>query len=184
MPTASVKLFSPTEHANLIPYIAALHANCISNDQVIATFLAPINQDKLLAWWKERIAEVNMGRRFICLLLDESMPGSKPKGIELMGVVMLSMPPSETGSFRGVVENLLVSPRYRRKGGARALQQHLEAEAMRRGKTLLMVETETGSLAESVYTNFGFTEMGRIPQYSISPSGEVKDVTFSYKRLS
>jgi GNAT superfamily N-acetyltransferase len=138
MSTLSVRLFSPAEHANLIPYIAALHASCVSNDQVIATFLPPINHEKLLAWWKEKIAEVNLGRRFICILLDESLPGSKPKGLELMGIVMLNMPSSETGPFRGFVEKLFVSSKYRRKGGARALMNNLEAEALKRGKPLLV----------------------------------------------
>lgn len=151
---------------------------------MIGTFLPPLNHEKLLAWWKERIAEVNAGTRVIILLLLESQPGSRAKGPELMGVVMLGMPKTETGPFRGYVEKLLISPKYRRQGGARALMLALETEAMKRGKTLLMLDVETGSGAEEVFRKFGFTEVGRIPNYGRSPSGQVKDQTFFYKDLT
>ena len=46
-----------------------------------------------------------------------------------------------------------------------------------------MVDTETGSPAEQVYVKFGFTEIGTIPQFCISPAGGMKDETFYYKHL-
>ncbi|KAI1334855.1 acetyltransferase [Xylariaceae sp. FL0016] len=185
MPASTVVVtFSPTEHASLIPYIAALHASCISHDKAIATFLPPVNQAKLLAWWKETIAEVAAGKRFIQILLDQEVPGSRPQGTQLMGIVMLGMPPSETGAHRGYVETLFVSPNYRRHGGARALMQSLETEAMAREKTLLMADAEAGSMAEAVLTKLGYTEVGRVPSFSRSPSGGFRDEVFFYKRLA
>lgn len=131
-------LFSPSEDAHLIPYMAALHAQCVTHDHTIATFIPPLSHDKLLGWWKQRIAEVVAGSRLIVILLDESKPGAKPKGTELVGVVMLAMPPSETGSMRGFVEKLLVSRNFRGRGGARALIGRLELEARANGRTLLV----------------------------------------------
>jgi GNAT superfamily N-acetyltransferase len=55
-----------------------------------------------------------------------------------VGVVMLSMPSSETGPFRGVVEKLLVHKAFRGRGGARTLISALEAEATKRGRTILV----------------------------------------------
>jgi len=136
--SGTVYQFSPTDHIHLTPYLAALHAACVSNDRTIATFLPPLTQEKLLAFWKERIAEVNAGTRCMFILVDEPQPGGRILGTQLMGVVMLLMPPSETGPMRGIVEKLLVSTRFRRRGGARALMQALEAEALARGKSLLV----------------------------------------------
>lgn len=157
-PPLSTRLFTESE-AHLIPYLAAIHANCITADQAIVTFLPPIDHDRLLRYWKDCIADVRAGTRAIVLLFDESDPdppsahvpppgvapgnpgstsGKTLDGLHLMGVVMLSMPYSETGSFRGWVEKLLVSPKFRRKGGARALMGALEEEALRRGKTLIV----------------------------------------------
>jgi GNAT superfamily N-acetyltransferase len=131
-------IFSAAAHGHLIPYVAALHASCITHDRTIATFLPPLSHEKLLTWWKERIAEATAGNRIIIILADETEPGARMQGSQLMGVVMLLMPPSETGSMRGFVEKLLVSPKWRRRGGARALMNMLEAEALQRGKTLLV----------------------------------------------
>ncbi|KAI1634915.1 acetyltransferase [Biscogniauxia mediterranea] len=192
MPTPSARLYSPAEHAHLIPYIAALHAACISQDQVIATFLPPLHHEKLLGWWKDAIAEAGRGSRLISLLLlddDESAAATTtdtstpPKGTELVGVVTLSMPPSETGAHRGVVEKLFVSPKYRRRGGARTLMAHLEAEALKRGRKLLILDTEAGSTAAQVCPRLGFTQIGMIPAYAVSPAGGLKDELFYYKQL-
>lgn len=159
----SIRLFTDSE-AHLIPYLAAIHANCITADHAIVTFLPPINHDRLLQFWKDCIAEVRAGTRAILLLFDDSESSDPPvsvgpaaaapgnpgatsgktlDGLHLMGVVMLSMPFSETGSFRGWVEKLLVSPKFRRRGGARALMGALEREALSRGKTLLVCPPST-----------------------------------------
>lgn len=156
----STRLFTESE-AHLIPYLAAIHANCITADHAIVTFLPPLNQDRLLQYWKDCIADVRAGHRAIILLFDESgasaptdvsvaspsaaapgnpgaTSGKTIDGLNLMGVVMLYTPYSETGGFRGWVEKLLVSPKFRRRGAARALMGALEEEAIRRGKTLLV----------------------------------------------
>jgi len=54
------------------------------------------------------------------------------------GIVMLSKPPSETGPFRGIVEKLLVSPSFRRRGVATTLMVVLEEVARAEGRPLLV----------------------------------------------
>lgn len=133
-----VAVFDPDQHAHLVPYLAAIHASCITHDRTIATFLPPLSHEKLLAWWKERIVEVKDGKRLIWILLNGSEPGGRPTGPDVMGVIMLSMPFAETGPFRGLVEKLLVHNSFRGRGGARALMAALETEALKRGRTLLV----------------------------------------------
>ena len=128
----------PSLHSHLVPYLAAIHASCITHDRTIATFLPPLSHDKLLSWWKQRIAEIAEGTRIIYLLLRNMDPNIGPRGPDLMGVVMLYMPYSETGSFRGIVEKLLVHKSYRGHGGARALISALEVEASSLGRTMLV----------------------------------------------
>ncbi|KAI1142331.1 acyl-CoA N-acyltransferase [Hypoxylon sp. FL0543] len=183
MPTPVVKLFSSQEHGHLLPDIAAIHAACILQDQTIATFLPPLEDSKIRKLWEDMAREVDLGIRFISILLNKSEPGTKAKGSELVGVVTLSMPYSETGSFRGFVKKLFVSPNYRGRGASRVLMDHLETEAFERGKTLMMIDTEVGSAAEKVYPRLGYTEIGRVPRYGISPAGGLKDEVFFYKHL-
>lgn len=131
-------VFTQDAHAHLIPYLAALHGSCITQDRMTGSFLPPLNHEKLLGWWKVKIAEVSAERRVIIILLDESDPGSRAKGTELMGVVMLGTPPTETNPHCGLVESLLISPKHRSRGGARILLAALEVEAARRGRYLLV----------------------------------------------
>lgn len=145
--------------------------------------MPPLSHEKLLTWWKERIAEVNDGKRFIWILVIETDPSARLKGPEVMGVVMLSTPYSETGAFRGTVEKLLVHKNFRERGGARALMGALEREASRMGRKLLLFDTETGSAAEAVFRKLGWVESGRVPAYGLGPTGELKDGVFFYKHL-
>lgn len=140
--------FDVSVHSHLIPYLAALHASCITHDHTIATFLLPLSHEKLLAWWKNRIGETNDEKRVMLLLVSDLDPNGPIRGPEIKGVVMLWMPYSETGSFRGFVENLLVHKTHRGKGGAKALMNAIEAQALNRGRTLLV-----GHISYTVFTS-------------------------------
>lgn len=131
-------VFSPDQHAHLTPYIAALHASCITLDRMPGPFLPPLTNEKLLPWWKERIAECNRSARVIVLLLPETAPGKKPMGPDLRGLAMVEFSEVETGSFRGRIDALLVDKRYRRQGGAKALVAALEYESAKKGRSLLV----------------------------------------------
>lgn len=48
---------------------------------------------------------------------------------------------------------------------------------------LQLLDTETGSPAEAVFRKLGYSELGKIPAYGLSPTGELKDGTFFYKDL-
>ena len=180
-------LFSPQAHANLIPYLAALHASCITHDNQALTFLPPLSHEKLLSWWKDRIAEASSDTRLIWILVKDDAPRPSEQaqvaGPDLVGVVMLSTPFSETGPFRASVEKLLVHVNWRRRGGAKKLLQVLEAGARERGRTLLTLDTETDSDADFLYKRVGYVEFGRIPKHALSPTGELKECTFYYKHL-
>lgn len=137
----TVLAFSAKAHAHLTPYLAAIHASCITHDRAMATFLPPLSHEKLLAWWKECIAEVRDGKRLIWILVgrhDADADARPVKGPEVMGVVMLTLSSSETGSFRGTVEKLLVHKSFRGRGGARALMGALERDAAQLGRTVLV----------------------------------------------
>ena len=90
------------------------------------------------AWWEDRAKEVAAGaRRIILQLAPNTTTGEK----EVVGVVALAMPVSETGPFRGYVEKLLVVPEHRQKGIARALMLKLEEAALTEGRTLLVSDS-------------------------------------------
>lgn len=57
---------------------------------------------------------------------------------QLAGYVMLDKPESETGPWRGGVEKLLVSPRWRERGIARRVMEKLEEVAVSENRGLLV----------------------------------------------
>jgi ribosomal protein S18 acetylase RimI-like enzyme len=80
---------------------------------------------------------------------------------------------------------LLVHPQARRQGIARRLMVALEDLARASGRTLLTLDTWTGSHAEALYQSLGYTTVGIIPRYargSITP--ELDATTIMYKELA
>ncbi|KAG4414076.1 hypothetical protein IFR04_012777 [Cadophora malorum] len=175
-------IYDPTKHTHLIPSLAALHADCITSPPfTIASFLPPLSLPRMEAWWTARAAEVAAGSRHIIMQLATNPETGKE---ELAGYVMLAMPESETGPFRGGVEKLLVSPRWREKGVARRVMGMLEEVAKKEGRGLLMLGTTKGSPAEVIYPRLGYVKIGEIPGHEISPvDGSLKDEVLFYKDL-
>ncbi|KAJ7153058.1 acetyltransferase [Mycena crocata] len=175
-------VFDPAnpEHLALIPDFADIHIACIETDHTIATFTPPLNREVIIDWWKERVVDAAKGSRIIFMSFAEDEEGRQA----LAGYVILFRPLTETGPFRGSVEKLLVSPKFRRRGIARQLMEKLEEEAKLRGQTLLALDTETGSPAETVYSKLGYIQLGIIPKYGVSPvDGNLIAGTFFWKQL-
>jgi GNAT superfamily N-acetyltransferase len=91
------------------------------------------------AWWSHRLAEIEAGR---VLLLMAREPG----GGVASGQLVLARYPN--GRHRAEVAKLLVHSSHRRRGLGAALMAALEAAALAGGRTLLLLDTETGSDAE------------------------------------
>ena len=128
-------VYSPDVHSHLLPAMANIHAACITTDNTLATFLPPLSHKKILTSWQEWSSEIESGHRVIFL----QMAGIANEGEKtLAGVVSLYFPETETGSQRGQVGRLLVSPDWRYRGIARRLLGALEKVALEKGRWLLV----------------------------------------------
>jgi len=103
---------------------------------------------------------------------------------QLVGTVQIvtAMPPNQP--HRADVAKLLVHRSARRQGVGRQLMNQVEDIARQAGKTLLVLDTETGGHAEKLYTALGWNRMGVIPRYSLYPDGRWCDTTYFWKELS
>lgn len=75
-------------------------------------------------------------------------------------------------------------PDARRRGVARALMVALEPVALGEGRTLLTLDTWTGSAAEMLYRALGYVPAGVIPRYargSLTP--DLEAATIMYKEI-
>ncbi len=96
--------------------------------------------------------------------------------------LLLDTPPNQP--HRADVAKLLVDPAHRGRGLAGTLMLAVEAEAVRAGRTLLTLDTETGGTAERLYARLGWTAAGRIPGYALDAAGRPAATTIFYKALT
>ncbi|KAE9363651.1 acyl-CoA N-acyltransferase [Stipitochalara longipes BDJ] len=175
-------IYDPELHSHLIPSLVSVHATCITQPtHTVATFLPPLDQSVMEKWWEDRTKEVMTGNRHIIMQISPNTTTGKE---EVVGVVMLDKPQSQTVPHTAWVEKLLVLPEWRRKGVTKRMMVRLEEVAKKAGRTLLMLDTEKDSPAELVYPRLGYVRVGEVPRYMISPlDGSLKDGVWFYKEL-
>ena len=93
----------------------------------------------------------------------------------------LDMPPNQP--HRAELAKMLVHRRARRRGLGRALFAAVEAEARRRGRTLLTFDTMSGSAAEKLYLSCGCVKAGEIPRFALLPEGGEPAATSVFFKL-
>jgi GNAT superfamily N-acetyltransferase len=141
------------------------------------SFVVPFSLDEARAFWVEKVLPgVRAGtRRVVVARVDGRIVGTVQMD--------LATPPNQV--HRAEVIKLLVHPDARRRGVARMLMNALEALALSTGRTLLTLDTWTGSHAEQLYRSLGYVTVGVIPRYargSLTP--ELEPTTIMYKELS
>lgn len=140
------------------------------------SFFVPFSiEDARMFWTGQVLAPMREGtRRVLVARRDERIVGT----VQLD----LAMPPNQR--HRAAVAKLLVHPDARRLGIARALMIAVEALARSEERTLLTLDTVSGSPAEFLYRSLGYTVAGVIPRYARGALAPVlEDTTIMYKEL-
>lgn len=105
-------------------------------------------------------------------------------GGETVGTVQLILAGMPNQTHRADVSKMLVHPRARRRGVAARLLAALEAQALAEGRTMLVLDTLTGDVAEGMYAKLGYETAGRIPDYARDTRvDELRATTVMYRRL-
>ena len=137
-------------------------------------FILPFGFVQAQAFWQKLLPAFERGEK---RLLVARVAG------KIAGTVQLVVDQPANGIHRGDVVKLMVHPDGRRKGLARKLMTAVEALAREEGKTLLVLDTVTGSPAQTLYENLGFTLSGTIPHYAMSTQGMLESTSVMYKVL-
>lgn len=102
----------------------------------------------------------------------------------IVGTVQVDFATPPNQQHRGEVAKLLVHPSMRRRGIARRLMIALEAIALAENRTLLTLDTWTGSHAEALYRSLGYLVVGTIPRFARgSTTPQLEPTTIMYKEL-
>ena len=131
--------------------------------------------EKYVEYWESELREVRSGKaKILYATIDR----------EIVGVVEIAFAPKQTAQHRAEVRKLLVHSMHRGRGIATKLMHFVELEARMSGKSLLVLDTETGSTADLLYPGLGWNVLGILPGYAASPDGTLADCTFYYKVIS
>lgn len=74
--------------------------------------------------------------------------------------------------------------RARRQGLGAALSRAAEATARDCGKSVLVLDTVTGSDADRLYERLGWQRVGEVLDYALWPQGGLCSTTFFYRALT
>ena len=141
------------------------------------SFVVPFSMDDSRAFWIDKVLP-GVRARTRCVLVARIAN-------RIVGTVQMDMATPPNQPHRADVTKMLVHPDAQRRGIARALMVRLEEVARARGRTLLTLDTWTGSPAEVLYRSLGYIEVGVIPRYArTSTATALEPATFMYKELT
>ena len=157
----------------LAPQLAALLQDAVASGASLG-FWNPLEDDRARAYWQDVIAGVRAGA---VRLLVAQREGAA------VGSVQLAPSPKQNATRRAEIQKLIVHRSARRQGIARALMGAVERLAADEGRTLLFLDTNTGSDAELFYLALGYRKAGVIPRYTVERDGTEYATTLFYKSL-
>ena len=137
-------------------------------------FLSGISVEDAIEFFRHCARETDAGRRVLLVTFRDGQPA---------GCVQLVTGMPENQPHRAEIAKLLVASAQRRQGIGHALMEAAEAEARRRLKTLLVVDTASGSGAERLGIRMGWTKAGEIPNYALLPDGRPTAISIFWKGL-
>ena len=142
--------------------LADILDNCV-NGGASVSFMLPFSTEKARAFWQGIAGSVERNERVVLACIDSQD--------DVIGTVQLITDQPENQPHRADVAKLLVHEKARRKGAAMALMEELEVQARARGISVLVLDTSTGSGAETFYQRAGWQKVGEIPRYALMPDG-------------
>ncbi len=154
--------------------LADVLMDCVAGGASIG-FMQPLSRGKAVAFWEGVLASAARGERIV-LVAEDAASG-------LVGTVQLLLTMPDNQPHRADVAKMQVHRRARRRGVGAALMRAIETEARRAGRTLLVLDTVTGSDAERLYSSLGWQRCGVIPNYALWPQGGLCSTTVFYREL-
>ena len=157
----------------LIDGLADLLVDAVAGGASVG-FVAPFGATDASDWWRSLAADITSGKLKLLVARERG---------RVVGTVQLRLAPLPNARHRAEVAKLLVHRDARRRGIARRLLAALDDVARREGRTLLVLDTISGSEADRLYRSLGWTPVGSVPNYAAMPNGSLEPTTFFYREL-
>jgi GNAT superfamily N-acetyltransferase len=172
--TVLIRPLDVDQATRLLPTFAALLVDAVAHGAGV-NFMAGFSHAEAEAYWSRQIAGFAEGDRAWIVAED---------GDSVVGTVMCLFAPQPNQPFRGEISKMLVHSSCRNRGIGAMLMTAIEAEALKAGKTFLVLDTTAGSAGDRLYRRMGWTPFGTAPGYAYAPDGRLDDATFFCKQLA
>lgn len=153
--------------------LGAVTVDCVAGGASIG-FMQPFSQADAEAYWSSLAAGVAAGERILYAARDAD---------GIVGTAQLVLATMPNQPHRADVAKMQVHRRARRRGVGAMLLDAIERGALEAGRTVLVLDTVTGTDAYRLYARLGYQQVGEIPDYALWPDGNLCPTTFFYKRL-
>lgn len=171
--TKTIRILGADEARAAVTDLCEVLSDCVNGGASLG-FMLPFGPEDAAQYWGEIADQVEKGG---IILVVAEVEG------RIVGTVQVGLASKPNQPHRGDLMKLLVHRSVRGLGLSRKLMEAVEAEAARRGRTLLVLDTATGSEAEAIYPRFGWERVGVIPDYALWPGGGFCGTTLYYKRI-
>ena len=173
MSSGEVQIQEVSSLDGLIDGLAELLVDAVEGGASVG-FVSPFGIGNAAEWWRSLAADIASGKLILLVALERN---------RVVGTVQLRLAPLPNARHRAEVAKLLVHRDARRRGVARRLLTALDDAARREGRTLLILDTISGSEADRLYRSLGWSEVGSVPNYAAMPDGSLEPTTFFYREL-
>lgn len=137
-------------------------------------FMAGFSRGEGRAFWRSQIPGIASGEKRLIVGDD---------GERLVATVIVTLAQQPNAPHRAEIGKMLVLSSLRRRGLGRRLLAAAEDAARASGRSLLLLDTESGSAGDMLYRSCGWTEIGRVPGHAFKPDGHLGETTMFYKTL-
>lgn len=155
------------------PALGAVLKACVDGGASV-NFMAPMALEAARAFFDGVASDVARGAS---ILVVARLDGA------IVGTAQARPAPQPNQPHRFDVAKMLVHPDARGRGIGAALLARAEAEALKSGRWLGVLDTVSDTAGYRLYERGGWIRVGEIPDYALWPQGGLCPSTFFYKRL-
>ena len=169
----TVERRSGVDTDKILPALVGLSEDALQSGFSLG-FLPPFDRNICQDFWRGIMKDVDKRERVLLTASDSDT---------IVGTVQLALATKQNARHRAEVQKLMVHSRYQRLGIATELMTSIEAVAREIGRTLLVLDTQQASPAESFYPRCGYTRVGVIPEFALGADLSPITTVIFYKLL-
>ena len=169
----SIDVLTAEQGPTVLSELNTLLINTVEGGASIG-FLPPLSEEESAAYWNSVLDKV--AQQTVVLMV------ARHEG-KVVGTVQLELATKPNARHRAEVQKLMVLQSQRGQGISKLLMGAIEQVAQEHKRTLLVLDTRQGDLAEQLYRKIGYIEAGFIPAYARNVEGSFDATILFYKLL-